>query len=85
MAIVTIKFDDGTEAEVDVRMAGMVRAERHFKGEIPPLEGTLWACWAKLKPGVPFDDWLETVESMERPEDVEGASGPLDQEQPPAE
>lgn len=83
MPVVTIVFEDGSKEPVNLRIPDMVQAERHFKGEIPPLEGTLWAAWKKLKPGPPFDVWVETVDAVEHGE-AEDQAGPLEDEAPPA-
>lgn len=72
-ARVHLRFDGGEEADVELRMPLMVQTERHFKGEIPAIEGTLWACWKKLAPGVPFEQWMDTVEDMKQAEGDEAA------------
>lgn len=74
----TITFDDGTTAEVVVKPALLVRAERKFKGNIPPIEGVLYACWLKLQPGVPFEQWMDTVDNLDQSEGE--APVPLDGE-----
>lgn len=79
---VTLQFDDGTTAEIELRMPLMVQAERHFKGAVPALEGTLWCCWKHLKPGLPFDQWMDTVDDMSKP-DGEAVSAPLVEEPEP--
>ena len=39
----------------------LVAAERHFKGNPPGVEGTLWAAWYALRVEAPFADWLESI------------------------
>lgn len=75
---VHLRFEDGAEADVELRMPLMVQTERHFKGDIPAIEGTLWACWKKLAPGMPFEQWMDTVEDMSQTKDDDAeVSAPL--------
>ncbi len=62
---VTISYDDGHVDEVILRPVALVAAERHFKGAIPGMEGTLWAAHYQLRAAVPFADWLESIEACE--------------------
>lgn len=66
---VKLQFVDGTEAEVPVLPFVQIAAERHFKGlsDEQGLEQTYWMCWFFLKPGIPFDDWIATVEDIAQP------------------
>lgn len=64
--VVVITFEDGSVEEVRLNPKVMVLAERHFAGKLPPIEGTLWTAWVRLgRPGGKFDDWLDTVESVD--------------------
>jgi hypothetical protein len=63
---VVIEHDNGNIDEVLLRPVSLVAAERHFKGTVPPVEGTLWAAWYTLhQPGGTFADWLEGIERIE--------------------
>ena len=59
---IDLVFDDGRKESVKLTTRALVEAERKFGGQIPGMEGTLYAAWFKLgRPGK-FDDWLDTVE-----------------------
>ncbi len=61
---VSVAYVDGTSAEVVLRPFALVAAERHFRGSIPGMEGTLYAAWHQLgQPGT-FADWLESLEAV---------------------
>lgn len=66
---VDLEFEDGTFDTVILRPATLVATERHFKGAVPPIEGTLFGCYHQLhrgRPGAPtFADWLDTVAGIE--------------------
>lgn len=62
---VVIEHEDGHVDEVLLRPVALVAAERHFKGNVPPIEGTLFAAHWMLKPGRPFADWLEGIVRVE--------------------
>lgn len=79
---ITLGFGDGTTEQVEVRPALLVKVERHFKGDVPPIEGSLYACWLALRPGIPFEQWMDTVDTIDQGQ--EAASGPLDQAPSPA-
>lgn len=81
--VARLTYEDGSTEDVEVRPILMVKAERKFKGDIPPIEGTLYACWLKLKPGPPFDVWLETVDNFEKLDAEEPEEGPLGGEPSP--
>ena len=58
---VTVEHDGGDVDEVVLRPVALVAAERHFKGNVPPIEGTLWAVHYQLRVEEPFGTWLEHV------------------------
>lgn len=59
---VTLIFDGDRKETVTLNTRALIEAERKFGGQIPGMEGTLYAAWFRLgKPGK-FDDWLDTVE-----------------------
>lgn len=62
---VTISYEDGHEDQVTLKAVDMVKAERHFKGTLPNIEGTLYAAYQKLRPGTNFDTWLDQVDKMD--------------------
>jgi len=56
--------------EVVLKPVALVAAERHFSGEVPPIEGTLYASHFLLtKEGrrkLPkFNEWLDTIEAID--------------------
>lgn len=62
--VARITFDDGSTEDVKIKPGDMVRAERHFKGALPQVEGTLYAAWHRLgRPGQ-FDSWLDTIDGV---------------------
>lgn len=62
---VTIGIEGEAEPVVLVlKPVHLVAAERHFKGDPPPVEGTLWAAWYALRTEQAFADWLESIESV---------------------
>lgn len=62
---VVVTYDDGRVDDVLLRPVALVAAERHFRGTVPPIEGTLWAAHYQLRIGAAFTDWLETVATVE--------------------
>lgn len=71
MSRVTISYVDGREETVTIRPVGLIAAERHYKGDsIPAFESTCYAAWASIKPGVGFEEWLETLEDVNREEEA---------------
>lgn len=62
---VTVLHDDGQTDEVVLRPVSLVAAERHFKGKVPPMEGTLWAVHHQLRVPEAFGTWLEHVDGVE--------------------
>jgi hypothetical protein len=58
---ISVEHDDGHVDEVVLRPLALVAAERHFKGNVPAIEGTLWAAHYLLKPDKTFADWLEGI------------------------
>lgn len=72
--IAKVTYEGGESVDVRLKPKDMIAAERHFKGNIPPTEGTFFAIWNKLgRPGS-FDDWLDRVEELEQ---VEEGSDPF--------
>ncbi len=64
---VTVSYDPELEREPDVvilRPVHLVAAERHYKGNIPGVEGTLWAAWYALRIERTFADWLDDLEGI---------------------
>lgn len=67
---VRLTFNDGSDpAEIEIRPGLLVQAERRFKGDMPAIEGTLFAAFKGLKPSMPFEQWLDTVDDFEQAED----------------
>jgi hypothetical protein len=65
---VTVTYIDGASEVVPIRPLGLIAAERRWGGEMPQIEGSMYAAWFTLKVGRPdigeFDDWLATLESI---------------------
>lgn len=64
MAGLTVTYEDGSSEQLTARAAGLVAAERKYKGTLPPVEGTFYACWygsADRKAGGSFEAWLDRV------------------------
>ena len=56
--------------EVILKPVALVATERHFKGEVPAIEGTLYAAhYLITKEGrreLPkFNEWLDTIEALD--------------------
>jgi hypothetical protein len=79
---VTVTYEDGTTDSVSVKPIDLVMAERHFKGSLPPVEGTLFAAWSRLKPGSSFNDWLALLAAIDEQQEE---SVPLAETPSPAE
>lgn len=80
---VTVTYVDGTSEVVPIRPVGLIAAERRWGGEMPQIEGSMYAAWYTLKAQRPeigdFDDWLATLDSIAEtaPEDpTEAAQTP---------
>lgn len=64
--VARITFENGDVEDIKIKPGDLVMAERHFKGALPNVEGTLYAAWHRLgRPGG-FDKWLDTVEEIEK-------------------
>lgn len=59
-----ITYLDGSELVVTRTGRSMVDAERHFGEKIPALESALYVAWLQAKPGIGFEEWLDTVEDV---------------------
>lgn len=79
--VVTVTYEDGRSDSVRLLPIGLVLAERHFKGALPPMEGSLYATWALLKPGIDFEAWLGTITNAT--EVAEEDTAPLPEGPPP--
>lgn len=65
VAVVRLNYSDGTTEDVRLNPKVIVLAERHFKGQLPQVEGTLWAAWQRLgRPAASFDTWLDTIDDV---------------------
>lgn len=78
---VRLNYTDGREETISVRPVGLVAAERHYKGTVPPFESTCYAAWYSLRPGIDFEEWLESLDDVNA-EEAEPGPPP---EQPPPE
>jgi hypothetical protein len=73
--VAKVTYEDGTSDEVRLKPKDMIAAERHFKGTVPPMEGTFYAVWNKLgRPGS-FDSWLDKVDEIDQ---VDEGSDPFE-------
>lgn len=66
---VRLTFVDGSDAVVRLSPRALILSERHFGKDMPAIEGTFYAAWAVLAPGVPFDEWLEQIDDFEESKD----------------
>lgn len=75
-------IDRADDLEVPLRPVSMVAAERHFKGTVPPAEGTMWAVHHHLchERGLEatFGDWL-----ADWVDDIDEREVPLGRRRPP--
>ena len=63
--VVHLTFTDGTQKSAVLNPRVMVEVERKFGKDLPPIEGALYAAWLRLGREGTFDDWLDTVESLD--------------------
>lgn len=55
----SVTYDDGSTEAIVIRPAGIMAAERKFGGDMPEVEGTMYAAWfLKGMPGGDFDAWV---------------------------
>ena len=60
--ILSVTYEDGNSEDIRIKPAGIVAAERHYGGDMPGIEGTIYAAWfTKGMPG-DFDAWLGSLE-----------------------
>ena len=68
----SISYDDGTTVVVAVRPFGIIAAERHFGGDMPQIEGSLYAVWSQLRAAgderaaVDFDEWAQSLVAIDQ-------------------
>jgi hypothetical protein len=43
---------------------------------MPDMEAMLYSAWIALVPGIPFDDWVDTIEEIIPPEELDDANPP---------
>ena len=61
--VINLILDGDRKESVKLTTRALVEAERKFGGNIPGMEGTLYAAWIALgRPTQKFDDWLDQVE-----------------------
>lgn len=59
--ILSVTYEDGNSEDIRIKPAGIVAAERHYGGDMPGIEGTIYAAWfTKGMPGGDdgFEAWL---------------------------
>ena len=78
---VKVTFDDGRTEIVPIRPAALMKAESHFRGQVPGIGGSLYIAWLSLGNGTPFDEWVETLAEAE---DVREERPPLPSAPSPA-
>lgn len=67
----TVHYTDGREAEITAGPVTQVAFEReHNMGIVKMAEETrlshvYWLAWHASKPGLGFDEWLETLDSID--------------------
>lgn len=77
---IIVSYVDGRPSEeAHIRPAASVAYERQYN---QPIEASAtsayWMAWFSLKPGVPFDDWIDLLDDIDVP-DESTATGPLPQ------
>lgn len=73
-AKVQLTFADGAESTVRLSPRALILAERHFGSNGAndhPIEFTFYAAWAVCRPGVDFDEWVDTIEDFEESRDAD--------------
>lgn len=66
---VKVVYDDGSEELIKLKPRAMIAAERKLGADMGRIEGTMYATWSTIVPGVKFDEWLATVDSIEDVDD----------------
>ena len=85
---VSVTYVDGGGDSVVLRPVGLVAAERHFAGQPPAVEGTLYAAWWQLSReqhagGMPtFGDWLDSLDTIAEAAENPTPAAPPEQSQP---
>lgn len=75
---ISVEYEAGGADSVVLRPVALVAAERHYKGQLPGIEGSLWAAWwqlAKESPSSPaagstFGDWLDSLAAIDESAEV---------------
>lgn len=75
---ISVEYDGGGADTVVLKPVALVAAERHFKGQLPGIEGSLWAAWWQLGREVPsspaagasFGDWLDSLAAIDEAAEV---------------
>jgi hypothetical protein len=81
----TVHYTDGREVEVTAGPATQVAFEREHNTSIvsiasdPKMTFVYWLAWHASKPGVDFDAWLESLESIDIEVDVPDPTKPAAQ------
>lgn len=71
---ITATLEDGTTEVLPIRPVGLIAAERKFGGDIPQMEGALYAAWYGLRAGNPdmpdFEEWLASLADVDVEDDT---------------
>jgi hypothetical protein len=60
-----VLYRDGSEAEGWLTPRALLAYERKYGGQDGKrLEGTYFAAYTELRPGVDFDQWIDTVQDL---------------------
>lgn len=76
-----VTYEDEREESFALLPFGVVLAERHFDGNVPSIEGTLYAAWAIHKPTDDFEAWCKSLTYFR--EVAVGEAAPLVEEPSP--
>ena len=67
MAYVEVEcvYEDGRESDVvRFKPKAWLAIERKFGTDFPAREGAYYGAWVQLAPGVGFDEWVDSLESV---------------------
>jgi len=81
MTVLTVKYDDGTSVEVDVRTRHLLAAEARFGASFDTarkitasMQAAYCAARADADERRPFDEWVDAVEGIEPAGEVQAAA-----------
>ena len=79
-------YEDGRNEVVRFKPSTWLAIERKYGDNWPQREATMYGAWHRLSPGVGFEEWVDTLESLtDRLVDPSKEAAPTPEASPPSQ